>query len=80
MEEVAIETPTVSPEYDVMMKYPSIDTKEAKELLRITILQDVKDLEEYRTQLKENLIQTSTKYSNGYQDCYSGSYWKCCIC
>jgi hypothetical protein len=59
MEEVAVETPTVSPEYDVMMKYPSIDTKEAKELLRITIVQDVKDLEEYRTQLKENIIQTS---------------------
>jgi hypothetical protein len=59
IEEVAIETPTVSPEYDVMMKYPLIDTKEAKELLRITIVQDVKDLEEYRTQLKENMIQTS---------------------
>ena len=59
MEEVAYETPSVSPEYDVMIKYPIIDTKEAKELLRRTILQDVKELEKWRNDLKENMIKTS---------------------
>jgi hypothetical protein len=59
MEEVANETPSVSPEYDVMIKYPIIDTKEAKELLRRTILQDVKELEKWRNDLKENMIKTS---------------------
>jgi len=59
MEEVAIKTPTVSMEYNIIMKYPSLDIKEAKELLRKTIVQDIKDLENYRTQLSENLIETS---------------------
>ena len=59
MEEVANETPSVSPEYDVIIKYPIIDTKEAKELLRSTILQDVKELEKWRNELQENMIKTS---------------------
>ncbi len=59
MEEVANETPSVSPKYDVLIKYPIIDTKEAKELLRKTILQDVKELEKWRNELQENMIKTS---------------------
>ena len=59
MEEVANETPSVSPKYDVIIKYPIIDTKEAKELLRSTILQDVKELEKWRNELQENIIKTS---------------------
>ena len=59
LEEVANETPSVSPEYDVIIKYPIIDTKEAKELLRSTILQDVKELEKWRNELQENIIKTS---------------------
>jgi hypothetical protein len=59
MEEVSIKTPSVSPAHDVMIKYPSIKAKEAKELLRTTILQDVKELENWRNQLQENLIKTS---------------------
>lgn len=59
MEEVANETPSVSPKYDVIIKYPIIDTKEAKELLRSTILQDVKELEKWRNELQENMIKTS---------------------
>ena len=59
LEEVANETPSVSPEYDVIIKYPTIDTKEAKELLRSTILQDVKELEKWRNELQENMIKTS---------------------
>lgn len=59
MEEVAHETPSVSPEYDVMIKYPTIKVKKAKELLRTTILQDVKELEMWRNQLQETQIKTS---------------------
>src|SRR5664280_2200235 len=53
LEEVAHETPSVSPQYDVIIKYPSIKAKEAKELLRTSILQDVKKLEMWRHQLQE---------------------------
>jgi hypothetical protein len=59
MEEVSFQTPSVSPAHDVIIKYPSIKTKEAKELLRTTIIQDVKELEKWRNQLQENLIKTS---------------------
>ncbi len=59
LEEVAHETPSVSPQYDVIIKYPSIKAKEAKELLRTTILQDVKKLEMWRHQLQETQIKTA---------------------
>lgn len=59
LEEVAHETPSVSPQYDVIIKYPSIKAKEAKELLRTTILQDVKELEMWRHQLQETQIKTA---------------------
>ncbi len=59
MEEVALKTPSVSREYDIIIKYHSIGTKDAKELLRTTILQDIKELEIWRNQLKENIIKTS---------------------
>lgn len=59
MEEVSIKTPSVSPDHDVIIKYPSIKAKEAKEILRNTIIQDIKELEMWRNQLRENLIKTS---------------------
>jgi hypothetical protein len=59
MKEVSIKTPSVSPAHDVIIKYPSIKAKEAKELLRTTIIQDVKELEKWRNELQENLIKTS---------------------
>jgi hypothetical protein len=59
LEEVAHKTPSVSPQYDVIIKYPSIKAKEAKELLRTTILQDVKELEMWRHQLQETQIKTA---------------------
>ena len=59
LEEVAHETPSVSPQYDVIIKYPSIKAKEAKELLRTSILQDVKKLEMWRHQLQETQIKTA---------------------
>jgi hypothetical protein len=59
LEEVAHETPSVSPQYDVIIKYPSIKAKEAKELIRTTILKDVKELEMWRHQLQETQIKTA---------------------
>jgi hypothetical protein len=59
MDEAALKTPSVSPEYDIIIKYHTIESKEAKELLRTTLLQDVKELAEWRNQLQEKLIKTS---------------------
>jgi hypothetical protein len=59
MEQVALETPSVSPEHDMIIKYPKIDIKDAKELIRKTIIQDVKELSMWRDQLKENMVKTS---------------------
>ncbi len=59
MDEVAHETPSVSQKYDLIIKYPTIKEKEAKELLRTTILQDVKELENWRNQLKADQIKTA---------------------
>ncbi len=59
MEQVALETPTVSPKYDIIIKYPVINLKSAKELIRKTLIQDVKELEMWRNQLQENKVKTS---------------------
>lgn len=59
MKEVALKTPSVSSEFDIMKTYPSLDNKAAKELLRSTILADVKELKNWRNQLQEELIKTS---------------------
>ena len=59
MIEVAHETPSVSPKYDIIIKYPLIKDKEAKQLLRTTILQEVKELENWRNQLRNNQIKTA---------------------
>ncbi|SCG85659.1 DUF2121 family protein [Methanobacterium congolense] len=59
MEDVARQTPSVSQEHDVIIKHPSMEYKEAKELLRTTIIQDVKDLTEWRNSLKEELLKTT---------------------
>jgi hypothetical protein len=59
MEQVALETPSVSPEHDMIIKYPKIGIKDAKELIRKTIIQDVKELSMWRDKLKENMVKTS---------------------
>ena len=59
MIEVAHETPSVSPKYDIIIKYPLIKDKEAKQLLRTTILQEVKELENWRNQLRDIQIKTA---------------------
>ena len=59
MEQVALETPRVSPEHDMIIKYPKINIKDAKELVRKTIIQDVKELSMWREKLRENMVTTS---------------------
>ena len=59
MIEVAHETPSVSPKYDIIIKYPLLKEKEAKELLRTNILQEVKELENWRNQLRDIQIKTA---------------------
>lgn len=59
MEEVARKTPSVSQEYNLIIKHPSLDNKQSRELLRTTIIQDVKDLEKWRSELKEQMINAA---------------------
>ena len=59
MQEVSEKTPSVSKEYDMIMKYSSVGQKVAKEIIRKTVLEDIKELENYRKQLMESNIQTS---------------------
>lgn len=59
MGEVARKTPSVSQEYNLIIKYPSLDNKQSRELLRTTIIQDVKDLEKWRSELKEQMINAA---------------------
>ncbi|MGV8144609.1 MAG: DUF2121 domain-containing protein [Methanothermobacter sp.] len=59
MEEVARNTPSVSRQYDIIMKYPQIDKSESRELLRNTIVQDVKDLEKWRGELKDQMMKAA---------------------
>ncbi|KAF5078423.1 hypothetical protein DSECCO2_140980 [anaerobic digester metagenome] len=59
MEDVAKVTPSVSQDYDVLIKHPNLNHKDAKELLRTTIIQDVKELNEWRNSLREDLLKTT---------------------
>lgn len=59
MGEVARKTPSVSQEYNLIIKHPSLDNKQSRELLRTTIIQDVKDLEKWRSELKEQMINAA---------------------
>ncbi len=59
MDEVSRQTPSVSPNYDLIIKHPSLNKNQARELLRTTILQDVKELEKWREELKEQMIKAA---------------------
>jgi len=56
MEDVAQVTPSVSPQYDLSIIHPQMDHKQAMELLRTTIISDVKELEKWREQLREDML------------------------
>jgi hypothetical protein len=59
MEEVSQKTPSVSKEYDMIMKYSNHDQKSAKKIIRETVLEDIKKLENYRNKLREDIVKTS---------------------
>jgi hypothetical protein len=59
MEEVAQNTPSVSKQYDLIIKHPPFNKKQSRKFLRDTIIQDVKDLEKWREELKEQMIKTA---------------------
>ena len=56
MEDVAQATPSVSPQYDIFIIHPPLDHKQAMELLRTTLISDVKELEKWRNKLKEEML------------------------
>lgn len=59
LEDVAKVTPSVSPEYDIFIVHPQMDHKEAMELLRTTIISDVKELEKWREKLRQEMLEKS---------------------
>jgi hypothetical protein len=59
MEEVARNTPSVSPGYDMIIKHPSLNIKQSRELVRSTLIQDVKELEKWRGELRDQMIKAA---------------------
>lgn len=59
MDEISKITPSVSKEYDIHTQNIKLDKKEAKKLLRETLIKDVKDLQKMREGLRKQLDQTA---------------------
>jgi len=59
MDEISKITPSVSKEYDIYTQDIELDKKEAKKLLRETLIKDVKDLQKMREGLRKQLDQTA---------------------
>ncbi len=59
MEEVAKNTPSVSQDHDLIIKHPILNKSQSRELLRKTIIQDVKDLEKWRGELRDQMIKAA---------------------
>ena len=57
MEDVAQTTPSVSQQYDIFIIHPRLNHKQAMELLRTAIIQDVKELEKWREKLKQEMLE-----------------------
>ncbi|MCK9150809.1 DUF2121 family protein [Methanobacterium alcaliphilum] len=55
--EVAEETPSVSSDHDMFIKHPKLDKREAQELLRETVVRDVKLLQKWREKLQNDLLE-----------------------
>jgi len=59
VEDVAAITPSVSPQYNSLITSPQINHKQAMELIRNTIIKDIKELEAWRVQLREEMLKKS---------------------
>ncbi len=57
MEEVAQKTPSVGSSCDLFIKTPALDKKESQEILRETVVRDVKLLQKWRQKLKKDLLE-----------------------
>jgi len=59
MNEVAKSTPSVSDDFDIIIKYNALDQKAAKEVIKTTVLEDIKELEAFRNHLMEENIKAT---------------------
>jgi hypothetical protein len=59
IKEVSNSTPTVSKEYDLLIKYSSLNIKQSQKLIRNTIIKDVKELEEIRSGLRNQMVNAA---------------------
>ncbi len=59
MDEVSSKTPSVSKKYDILIKNPQLEKKEALKVLRDSIVADVKRLQEWREKLKKEQVKVS---------------------
>ena len=57
IEKLAQTTPSVSREYDIFMIHPQMDHKQAMELLRTTLIHDVKKLAKWREKLRKEMLE-----------------------
>lgn len=57
IKDVAAITPSVSHQYKNLITHPQINHNQAMELIRDTIIKDVKELEVWRAQLREEMLQ-----------------------
>jgi hypothetical protein len=55
MDEVSNKTPSVSKEYDIIVKHSGLDKKEAQKHLREVLIKDVKELQKWREGLRKQL-------------------------
>jgi hypothetical protein len=59
MDEVACKTPSVSKEYDIITRHSGLDKKEAQKHLREVLVKDVKELQKWREDLRNQQITTA---------------------
>jgi hypothetical protein len=59
MDEISSKTPSVSKEYDILIKHSGLDKKEAQKHLREVLVKDVKELQKWREDLRKQQITTA---------------------
>jgi hypothetical protein len=70
MNEISCKTPSVSKDYDIIIKHSGMDKREAQKHLREILIKDVKELQEWREGLRQQLdtnaksIQMASKIIN----------------
>lgn len=59
LNEVSRVNPSVSKEYDILIKSPKLNKKESQKLLRETVLREVKVLSKWREKINNELLETA---------------------